>query len=325
MSISDVKSMYTQYPYPSASIGDNLIYDLAGIFGLIFNDDLLNGKKVVDFGCGTGHRLIGLASFYPETQFVGVDMTENSLDVAKKLIAHHNLQNVKLVNSTIEGFNEKGQYDIAISTGVFHHMENPLNGFQAAYHALNESGVALIWLYHAIGEYNRLKEREILQIFARSISKEKYFLNVDLMNQLCNQLSRNQYGSDTASHSDESVDQIAVDVDAFLNPIVNAYHYHEIADFFRLAGFQRVRCCGLNREKQSKLLADQLSRVNDNLFLQFTDLNISDELKAVFCSMNYSQQIRVIELLWKPNGISSIGFKSAQALSLVNNWVRGEA
>ncbi|RAX08105.1 hypothetical protein [Photorhabdus bodei] len=35
MSNQDVKAMYNRYPYPSSAIGDNLIYDMATVIGLI--------------------------------------------------------------------------------------------------------------------------------------------------------------------------------------------------------------------------------------------------------------------------------------------------
>ncbi|MCW7548181.1 class I SAM-dependent methyltransferase [Photorhabdus sp. APURE] len=324
MSNQDVKAMYNRYPYPSSAIGDNLIYDMATVVGLIFKPGYLTGKYVLDLGCGTGHRLVGLASMYPDTQFVGIDMTDKALEVADKLISYHRLDNVTLENNTIEQLTRNNQFDVVVSTGVIHHMECPQEGFFVASRSLNEDGIALIWLYNVIGEYERLKQRELLQIFAKQIHVEEYFLHTDLMNKLCKNLSRNQYGDSTANHLDDSVDQIAVNVDAFLNPIVNAYRYDEICDFYYKSGFKRVRCCGLNRENGNKFFAGCCEQFDDEYFLQYRDLPLDEQLSELFNTLDYNQKVRVIELLWKPTGISSIGFKSENALSFVNDWLRVE-
>ena len=60
-----VKQMYEQHPYPSPVAGDSLITDLANAVGFLFKGDDLAGWRILDAGCGTGHRLAGFASRYP--------------------------------------------------------------------------------------------------------------------------------------------------------------------------------------------------------------------------------------------------------------------
>ncbi len=53
------------------------------------------GQVVLDVGCGTGSDLTHLASLYPDSHFIGVDKSENFLNIAKQRSA--SLSNVQLL------------------------------------------------------------------------------------------------------------------------------------------------------------------------------------------------------------------------------------
>lgn len=46
--------------------------------------DLHDGETVVDFGCGEGAVLFGLAKEYPNVNFIGIDYSEDLIAFAKK-------------------------------------------------------------------------------------------------------------------------------------------------------------------------------------------------------------------------------------------------
>jgi len=54
-----VVAMYSKYPYPSPVAGRTLAYDIANLFSLLREDDDLDGRKVLDAGCGTGPGCAG--------------------------------------------------------------------------------------------------------------------------------------------------------------------------------------------------------------------------------------------------------------------------
>lgn len=305
-----VKRMYEKYPYPSTQVGNNLIYDLAGIFGMVIDKRFFEGSRVLDLGCGTGHRIVGLAEQFPDSIFVGVDMSLASLEVAKKLAVENDVTNVTFLASRIEDIPFNEEFDFVTSTGVFHHMENTLSGFQSSYRALKKDGVALIWLYHIIGEYQRLIDRELVQILARAEGDEEYFLNVELMKKLNASLSEWQYGSATTQHSDSNFDKLIIDTDAFLHPIVNAYAFQEFEKFFLDAGFGKALLGGLNKAGDSKIInltgeeGPRNSLSTNELFKQ------DPEILRRLSVLDYRGQARAIELCWKPTGITCLGLKS---------------
>lgn len=316
---ADVKRMYEKYPYPSTQIGNNLIYDLAGIFGLVVDKKYFEGARVLDLGCGTGHRIVGLAEHFPDCSFVGVDMSSASLEIAKKLALENDVSNVTFLASRIEDIPFKEEFDFVTSTGVFHHMENTSSGFESSYRALKKDGVALIWLYHIIGEYQRLVDRELVQILARAEGDTEYFLNVDLMKKLNATLSEWQYGSATTQHSDSNFDKLIIDTDAFLHPIVNAYAFQDMERFFLEAHFSKALLGGLNKAGDSKIInLSSLEGFRNSLTTKELFRNDPDIMRRLG-ALDYRDQVRAMELCWKPTGITCLGLKSETSkLKLTN-------
>jgi len=53
-------------------------------------------KKVLEIGCASGPNLILLSPKYPETEFLGIDISENAVRVGRNYIKNHNIPNVNL-------------------------------------------------------------------------------------------------------------------------------------------------------------------------------------------------------------------------------------
>src|SRR6185437_9394619 len=111
-STADVKALYEQFPYPSPVAGDSPIDDVANGLWPLFGEDSLKGRRILDAGCGTGHRLLGVATQYPDAEVVGVDMTVASLNVARELARKHNVKNVRLEQGNILDLEWLGEFDV---------------------------------------------------------------------------------------------------------------------------------------------------------------------------------------------------------------------
>ena len=312
----DVRRMYEKYPYPSRQIGDNLIYDMAAIISMTIDIDRIVKPKILDLGCGSGHRLIGLASCYPEIHFVGLDMTEKSIQTAKQLAAFHNLQNVSFIHDKIENYRDKEEYDIVVSTGVFHHMENPLKGFEVSYKALKQDGLAIIWLYHTIGEFNRMLQRDLVQIFSKISSPHYYYLNMDILKKLNINLGLCRYGNKSSHNKNFEIDEESLNVDAYLHPIVKTYYYHEINEMALSSRFYKSFCLGFNKEGTSKII-DITNKSSDEVMLKFKDIYSDKELNNLYEKLNYDEKINALELSWKPIGITVCTLKSELSLNKI--------
>jgi 2-polyprenyl-3-methyl-5-hydroxy-6-metoxy-1,4-benzoquinol methylase len=120
-----VKAMYEEYAYPSPVVGDSLIYDSANVLRFFFPGGNLANKRILDAGCGTGHRLIASAKTFPNASFLGVDMTRASLDTAQALARRHGISNVMFKEADLLDLELKEKYDIVFSGGVIHHLKDP--------------------------------------------------------------------------------------------------------------------------------------------------------------------------------------------------------
>ena len=317
----DVKEMYEKYPYPSSKIGNNLIYDLAAIVGMTIDIEKIDCAKILDVGCGTGHRLIGLASCYPQSQFVGLDMTQKSIQTAKELAKFHKVNNISFVNSKIEKFEAKDEYDLVVSTGVLHHMENPIKGFTMINKALKVDGIAIIWLYHTIGEYHRMINRDLVQTFSRASSSNAYYLNTNILQKLNIKLDQQQYGNETTQYEDNELNQQTLDVDAYLHPIVKTYYYSEIKNISLQTHFYKSFCLGFNKKGSSKII-DSSNLSNEKSFLKFGDIYMSNELNNIYEKLSYDEKIKVLELSWKPTGITVAILKSQTSINKITDFFK---
>ena len=76
-----VKEMYLKYPYPSPSrevSETNELVNLLKIFE-IENNKKIEKLKILDAGSGSGHRIINVAKYFKNCNFIGIDISENSL------------------------------------------------------------------------------------------------------------------------------------------------------------------------------------------------------------------------------------------------------
>lgn len=302
-----VKRMYEKYPYPSANAGDGLIFDLANIVGFVFPGDDLSGKHILDLGCGTGHRLVGLAKQFPRGHFTGLDLSENSLNTAKQLVEKHHTTNVQLVNGNLTEYVSPHKYDLIVSTGVLHHLENPQQGFTQLSVNLKDDGVCIVWLYHMAGEYERLLSRELAHIMKWSGGAP--ISEIDILKNLKLDLGCKQYGTETSHQGEKDLSRNAINVDAFLHPIVYAYRFEEAFDLMNQAGLTWCGIHGVNRKGESKMIDLQQKSADPFFYLQPDELFKSEILVKKYHSLSKMDKLKVIELSWRPTGFTCIGGK----------------
>lgn len=134
----------------------------------------LSEIRVLNAGCGTGEGLLQQAILYPEVKFTGIDISEKSLGIAKKHAKKLKINNVTFLQRDISKLEKEdlGSFDIIISTGVLHHLYNPLEGFKRLKTLLKEDGLLCVMVYATIG---RREVYDFRDIFSKLFSEAEQF------------------------------------------------------------------------------------------------------------------------------------------------------
>jgi len=103
------------------------------------------GSWVLDAGCGSAELTCVLASRYPDTQFVGLELTEEVRRVARAARALPNLHFVQ-ADLMAPPF-RPGTFARAFSIGVLHHTPDTRAAFTRVATLLAPGGEILTWIY----------------------------------------------------------------------------------------------------------------------------------------------------------------------------------
>ena len=153
----EVQSFYEAYPYPSERspmLRSGFCLRRVLSMGSLSREP---GRtlQVLDAGCGRGVGLVTCASLHPDATVLGVDICERSLQDAREEIARRGLSNARvqaLDLSTLAGLEvPAGGFDVIYSSGVVHHLEDPMGALAKLREVLAPGGVLVIMVYGTIG------------------------------------------------------------------------------------------------------------------------------------------------------------------------------
>jgi SAM-dependent methyltransferase len=102
-------------------------------------------------GCGTNQAAV-FAYTNRAAKVVAIDVSESSLAHERHLKDKYALKNLELHLLPVEEVGSlQGRYDLVVSTGVLHHLADPVVGMRALGEVLKPDGVAAIMLYARYG------------------------------------------------------------------------------------------------------------------------------------------------------------------------------
>ncbi len=108
---------------------------------------LTKGIRVLDVGCGRGRIMNSLAKLYPDSRFVGLDLSPDAIGFARDEAHRGGLNNVTFVSVDLSNFDEAAEpesFDFITSFDAIHDQAKPLNVLQGIQRALKSDGVYLM-------------------------------------------------------------------------------------------------------------------------------------------------------------------------------------
>lgn len=111
---------YPPMSHPSADPAVNAA--IARFLGL--GGSKVEGARILEIGCGTGHHLLSVANRLRSTECVGVDVSNRYISMARNLARQAGLKNVSFCESSILEFDPEGEFDFIIAHGVFSWVPN---------------------------------------------------------------------------------------------------------------------------------------------------------------------------------------------------------
>jgi SAM-dependent methyltransferase len=111
-----------------------------------------NGSRVLDYGCGPGHDMVGFLEFSKPSRLVGMDISRQALlEAENRLALHPGTCKPEFIpvedRSSILPF-EDGMFDYIHSSGVLHHTPNLEEILQEFRRILAPGGRIRVMVYH---------------------------------------------------------------------------------------------------------------------------------------------------------------------------------
>jgi SAM-dependent methyltransferase len=317
-----VKNMYKKYPYPSPSTDvsqTNELLNLLRIFELESKIKLEN-KSIFDAGSGSGHRITNVAQYFTKSSFLGIDISDKSLLIANKLKKLKKLQNIKFQKHNImNGVKTLGKFDLVLCMGVLHHLSNPDKGLQMLTKTMKNDGVIFLYLYGKLGGHKRMLNKEIISILLDK-KKSNYNLGIKLVRDL--DLNKFDYGWNLNFKNKKEED--ALIVDSLLHANEFLYDCKDIDDLFKKSKLYGYAIFGITAGTEGYLFD---ASITTDKKLSIPQTNISEKLKSkqslsCYKLLNLKDKIRIMDLLYEPNGYTIIGFTKSAFENLSNDRLK---
>lgn len=103
---------------------------------------LERGARVLDIACGKGLAMLHLARRYPRSRFVGVDLSEEAIEMGRREAA--GVDNLELITGDVTTFGGKDEFDVVTAFDAIHDQAAPDRVLANIRRVLKPGGVLLM-------------------------------------------------------------------------------------------------------------------------------------------------------------------------------------
>jgi SAM-dependent methyltransferase len=162
-----VRDMYVRHPFPPAQRKNSYRRHAAYVRQFLEDQDINHrGGTFGDIACGTGMMMLDYAREFPETSFVGYDISETSVGIVNQTLDHEEVSNARAYNQDITALDRTDEFDYIVSWGTVHHLPDPAQGIGILCRALKPGGVLRLGVYGYYGNWERRLQQEMVRAVA---------------------------------------------------------------------------------------------------------------------------------------------------------------
>jgi len=159
--IEQIRQQFDYAPYPRIPLEQSpeSEYELLYLHNLVTayyfrNRKVINteGKLILDAGCGSGYKSLVLATANPGAKIVGIDLSEQSVKLARHRLEYHGFENAEFYAIKIEELPSLGlQFDYINADEVLYLLPDAVAGMQAMKSVLKPDGIIRTNLHSSNG------------------------------------------------------------------------------------------------------------------------------------------------------------------------------
>jgi 2-polyprenyl-3-methyl-5-hydroxy-6-metoxy-1,4-benzoquinol methylase len=121
-----------------------------------------NGALILDAGCGTGYKCLELAIANPGARIIGIDLSDTSIELARKRCAYHQIDSIEFHVMPIEAVASLGlAFDYINCDETLYLVPDAQSVLQSLRDVLKPNGVLRVNVHSTIGRSNYLRAQQL--------------------------------------------------------------------------------------------------------------------------------------------------------------------
>ena len=282
-----VRAMYRRHPFPTAQRKNSYRHHARYVHR--FLDELgvePAGKRFGDIASGTGLMMLDYCREFPDTEFVGFDLSDASVARANETLRSEGVNNGRCEVQDILGLDVAGEFDYILSWGTIHHLADSWLGVQKLCRALKPGGVLRAGVYGRYGNWERRIQQEIARVVTAGFDPDDFAPRIEVVREWARG-DRNFKNYYTAPPVDLEDDDWVVD--EFLHVWEQHLALRDVVNWLQGEGMEILRLTDYYDQEISLDIADHS-----------TSQPFIDRVKG----LPFEEQCHVIEMIARPYWLS---------------------
>ncbi len=168
--LEQLRQQFNQAPYPRIpleKLPDNPTTTyIHSLITAIYRRDRrvpsTNGALILDAGCGTGYKCLELAIANPGAKIIGIDLSDTSIELARKRCAYHQMDSIEFHVMPIEAVDSLGlAFDYIDCDETLYLVPDTTAVLAALKRVLKPDGILRINVHSTIGRDNFLRAQQL--------------------------------------------------------------------------------------------------------------------------------------------------------------------